>query len=396
VTLNPVEGPDEIVVHAPTECRGCGAGLDDAPVVSESVRQVFDIPAPAVVVVEHRAQRRKCSCGCETSAMFPNEATAPTCYGPNVKAYAIYLLVRQHVPQERCAEALADMFGTDVSVGTLNNWLTEAAEALVTFLVAVTAGLRAAPVIGVDETSVRSKRTKLWVHVCRTRLLTLLFVHEKGRKLEAIQAGPMTGYTGTAIHDRYSSYFTFEDCTHALCNAHITRNLEGISRPKRQQAWTTPMLTLIFDTKTRVDQIRADGGTGLTPSELAKVPKRWGEIVTEGLTINPEQTGDHKYQPHVDARNLALALRDRRDMFLAYTTNPNIDWDNNGAERDFRMIRVQANISGEFRSLHGAQRFATIRSYTSTTVKHGCSPLKNLALLFTEHRAWLPPPTALT
>ena len=82
-------------------------------------------------MTEHQAQRRRCSCGCETTAGFPAAATAPTCYGPNVKAYAIYLLCRQHIPQERCAEALAEMFGVRVSVGTLNNWLTEAAAALV-------------------------------------------------------------------------------------------------------------------------------------------------------------------------------------------------------------------------------------------------------------------------
>lgn len=85
-----------------------------------------------------------CACGCETSAgplSSPPEATGPACYGPNVKAYAIYLLVRHHIPQERCAEALADMYGLHVSVGTLNNWLTEAAEALVTFLAALAAGI---------------------------------------------------------------------------------------------------------------------------------------------------------------------------------------------------------------------------------------------------------------
>ncbi len=134
------------------------------------------------------------------------------------------------------------------------------------------------------------------------------------------------------------------------------------------------MLNLIFETETRVDEIRAKGRTGLTPKELTEVHRRWGEIVDQGLTINPEKVVARKYQPHIDARNLALALRDRRDMFLAYTTNPNIDWDNNGAERDFRLIRIQAKISGEFRSLHGAQRFATTRSYISTTIKHGISP----------------------
>lgn len=56
------------------------------------------------------------------------------------------------------------------------------------------------------------------------------------------------------------------------------------------------------------------------------------------------------------------------------------------------MIKLQAKISGEFRSLEGAQRFATIRSYISTTTKHGLSVLDHLARLYTPNGAWLPPP----
>jgi transposase len=57
------------------------------------------------------------------------------------------------------------------------------------------------------------------------------------------------------------------------------------------------------------------------------------------------------------------------------------------------MVKIQAKISGEFRSLHGAQRFATIRSYISTTHKHSLSILDNIARLYTTTGAWLPPLT---
>ena len=60
------------------------------------------------------------------------------------------------------------------------------------------------------------------------------------------------------------------------------------------------------------------------------------------------------------------------------------------------MVKLQAKISGEFRSLHGAQRFAKIRSYISTTTKHGLSVLANLAHLYTTNGAWLPPLAPVT
>jgi len=88
---------------------------------------------------------------------------------------------------------------------------------------------------------------------------------------------------------------------------------------------------------------------------------------------------------------LVLALIDHRDRFLAFTTNFAIPFDDNQAERDLRMVKLQAKISGEFRSLDGAQRFATIRSYISTTTKHRVSVQTNVARLDTPQGAWLRP-----
>lgn len=96
--LEPCEDPDEVRVHVPGACAGCGAELADAPVIGEERRQVFDLPPIRVRVVEHRAQRRACGrCGTTTSAGFPVEASAPTCYGPGLAAVAVYLLARQHL-----------------------------------------------------------------------------------------------------------------------------------------------------------------------------------------------------------------------------------------------------------------------------------------------------------
>lgn len=391
-TLRAVADADRVIVHAPTRCRGCGNGLDDATVVGVSARQVFDIPAPTVVVTEHRALRKRCACGCETSATFPTQAPAPACYGPNVKAYAIYLLCRQHVPQERCAEALAEMFNVSVSVGTLNNWLTEAGESLTGFTATVGVALGQAPVVHVDETPVRHGKGKAWFHVCSTKMLTLLWA-SKTRGHDAIKIGPLPTYTGTAVHDRYAAYFSY-DCDHALCNAHLIRNLAGVGIVDSQQAWTNAFIELLTDTNTTVNTARAAGHTGLPPSQQATIRHQWDLLVDQALAANPEPTSRHGRNSYErDSHNLAIALSVHRDRFLAFTTNFQIPFDNNQAERDLRMIKLQAKISGEFRSLHGAQRFATIRSYISTTTKHGLNVLTNIADLYTNNGAWLPPPT---
>src|SRR3954447_4895649 len=59
-TLRQVAVPDEVVMHEPGACAGCGAELAaDGPPARIIRRQVFDIPKVTVRVVEHRLVSRR-------------------------------------------------------------------------------------------------------------------------------------------------------------------------------------------------------------------------------------------------------------------------------------------------------------------------------------------------
>ncbi len=390
-TLAQVTNPDEVVVHQPSRCRACARSLADGAVVGVTARQVFDVPDPTVVVVEHRAERRRCGCGCVTTASFPAEATAPAVYGPSIKAHALYLMCAQHLPRERCAQTLTDLFGVTVSTGTLDNWMREAATALVGFLAAVTAQLRAAPVVHADETSVRSDKSALWVHVTCTALLTLLHVGRRNKT--TVEAGPLGDYTGTIVHDRLAMYFNY-GTGHILCNAHILRSLNELLANHRHRDWARGFIELIVDTKKRVDAARTAEKPALSTYQQRKIRRRWDDLCGQAARAAPAAiAGTYLYGTNKDARNLAIALAEHRDLFLAYTRDTSLPFDNNQAERDLRMIKLQAKISGEFRSPTGAARFATIRSYISTNRKQAQPIHAHLKDLFTPTGAWLPAPT---
>ena len=74
---------------------------------------MFDLPEPQpLIVTEHRAYRCRCGrCGGETRALFPEGVTAPVQYGPRLLAVVVYLLHYQLLPEDRLAEAMADLFG---------------------------------------------------------------------------------------------------------------------------------------------------------------------------------------------------------------------------------------------------------------------------------------------
>lgn len=164
-TLAMVAEPDQIVVHAPACCAGCGAGLDDAPVQSVDRRQVFDLPEIRLWVTEHRSERRRCSgCGHLTAAVFPAAVTAPAQYGPRVRALGLYLVCGQHLPYKRAATLLSDWLDAPLSTGTLCSFVEAAAADLDAFLDTVHSQLIGSPLVHFDETGARVAGRTRWLH----------------------------------------------------------------------------------------------------------------------------------------------------------------------------------------------------------------------------------------
>src|SRR3954464_11532505 len=151
-TLRQVGGPEGVVVHEPGGCSACGADLPTADRPAGMIRrQVFDIPRITVRVVEHRLLSRRCACGAVTAAAGPVAGAGPVQYGPHAAAIAVYLCLGQHLPVERTAGLLAELFGTPMAVGTVAAWTTRAAAGLEPFT-AARAALSQAELLHLDET----------------------------------------------------------------------------------------------------------------------------------------------------------------------------------------------------------------------------------------------------
>jgi transposase-like protein len=114
-----VANPNTRLRHEPSSCAGCGADLVGAPEVGMERRQVFDLPPMTVRVIEHQLIARRCRCGATTCGTAPEGVTAPVQYGPRVTAILLYLYVGQFLSKKRTAQAVAELFGTPVSEGTL-------------------------------------------------------------------------------------------------------------------------------------------------------------------------------------------------------------------------------------------------------------------------------------
>jgi transposase len=210
--------PTATVLYAPEVCRCCSKSLADAPVTATATRQVLEIPAPHVEVTDHVAERRRCACGTETAGVLPAEATGPVCWGPRAKAVAAYLMGRQHLPLERCAEAMEVLFDAGIGEGTLAGVLPDAAGRLNGFMTRVAQLLGSSSVVHADETSTRVGVRLDSVHTISTPSLTYL-AHHRQRGITAIEAiGVLDHYNGTIVHDGLATYDKLAGARECLSN----------------------------------------------------------------------------------------------------------------------------------------------------------------------------------
>ena len=392
--LAPRPDPDEVRVHVPDRCEGCGDHLAAAPVVGEQTRQVFDLPPVWLRVVEHQAQRRRCDCGVETTAAFPAEATAPTCYGSGVAALGTYLLARQHLPVARAAELMTDCLGAPVSTGWLAGLPGAAAGHLQRFTAQVRDQLRAAPVAHFDETGARVAGKLWWVHVACTDTLTLYHRAPSRGSKSADLGGVLPQFTGIAVHDGLTSYRHY-DVPHQLCNAHHLRELTALAETlgKDGITWPAAMAALLTEIHTTVKTAKQHGRTGLTTRQLAGFRRRYRTLIAQGWAAHPPPppTGKQGRPKLGVAGSLVRRLDLYQDDVLRFASDFTVPFDNNQAERDIRMIRLQQKISTSWRTEHGIDAFLAVRSYLSTARKHGRNTLAVLHELFTG-TPWLPGP----
>lgn len=398
-TLRQVTHPDEVLTHRP-RCCPCGRSLRHAEVVSTERRQVFDLPEIRPHVVEHRFIRCACRCGRVVDPTVadgaPADVRAPVSYGPGVRALAVYLLAGQHLPLARTAQLLSDVLALPVSEGTLAAWYAGAADGLEGFTEAVKKLLADARVLGADETGARVDGKLAWVHVARTDTLTLydVFTGPGGRgalAMRAVGVLPALGRDTVLVSDFWSPYWEF-DVTHAVCAAHLGRELVAAADVPGQREWASGLDTLLTEMIAAVNNAQQVGLDGLDEATRADLRRRYGELLTAGWAANPDyQPGGArkrrgKRPKHV---NLLDRLDTHREEVLRFLDNLAVPPTNNGSEQDIRMVKVRLKVCGGLRTMDGAKAFCRLRSYLSTARKQGQSALAVLRLLC-EGTPWLP------
>jgi transposase len=380
-TLNMVNDPDEVIEHPLSCCEECGCFLENVEVEAYEIRQIFDIPPVNLIVMEHRSQIKTCpQCGKLNKAVFPESVKYPVQYGPNILSSAVYLKNYQFIPYDRVCEFFNDIMGIKICSATVIKAEKECFENLGEFEYIIRDKLKASPVVHCDETGMRVEGIRHWLHVVSNNKYTCYLVHSK-RGSEAMDfMGILPQYEGIAVHDGFKSYNKYE-CDHALCNAHLQRELTGIEENYKQQ-WVKEMNELLTEMKKYTDDCK-EQIQEYDLEQIKTLEKRFDDIVGRGIeenptSLNPEKKGKRGVSPKTKARNLLDRFIEYKEKILRFLTDLRVPFENNQAERDLRMMKLQQKISGTFRTTRGAEAFCRIRAYISTIRKNDLHVLEGI------------------
>lgn len=387
--LKIAENPEHISVHQVSTCACCGEDLSSSELKKLVRRQVYDIPPLKLEVTEHQAEVKKCSCGQETTAAFPQGVKHYVQYGSRIKGFLTYLQNYQLLPYERSAELIADVFQHRLSTGTLANTQKYAFEQLESFEEQLKALLTLATVAGFDETGFRVLAKCWWLHSCSTEEHAYYEVHQKRGNEAMDDIGILPDFEGIAIHDFWKSYLTYE-CTHGLCNAHLLRELKFI-KERFKQSWAEDLSTLLCQMKKERDNAVWEGKSAVSEQTLKKYQTQYDQIIQQGFDANPFTPPKKKKRGRVAKTkplNLLERMKDFKEDIIRFLSDFDVPFDNNFSERDIRMMKLKQKISGCFRSKKGAQYFARIRSYIMTARKQGVNVFDALVDLFEQNNTY--------
>jgi hypothetical protein len=275
--------------------------------------------------------------------------------GPRLRALAVYLVVFQHVPVERCRGLISDVAGADVSAGFIHSCLRKAADLAAEVVRLIRALITAAAVAGFDETTLRSGPAgeKKYVHGAFTEEYSAFYPGT--RSLDTMrEAGILPEFAGVVVSDRYQNYF-HQSWAHIAgnqaCLAHILRDYQDCAKTYPEAVWPVQAQRALRGLIHAWHAAR-DQQLSFIPAEIAGPrEKEFRHAVLAGLASVPRVPGPKNSTKQKPGRELLEFCNGRQGDVLRFTTDTSIWPTNNISEVRHEVARDEWVLRKEGRQL---------------------------------------------
>ena len=281
--LSVISDPDEIVKHMPSACEGCPhyKMCKGTACVAEK-RHVIDAVVTVNVVEHQLLEIPICMLHGDTrKGSFPNDVKATVQYGENLQALSVALNTVGAVSVKRTHEILSGVFNIPLATGIISNMVKRCADAVSETVNRIKQKVADSSLGHFDETGTRVDKKLWWVHDASNCEFTYLDISPKRGYLGMEQCGVLPVFHGIAMHDCWASYWSYEDCQHAVCCAHLLRELTGIAENHPEQKWASAFIGLLIKMKKVKDKAVEAGKETLSYYHYHKFDKRYDELIKQ-------------------------------------------------------------------------------------------------------------------
>lgn len=358
-TLRMTDRPDDIENHQPPVCcEHCGADISDIKSEFAGRRQVIDLPPIKPVVTEHHTYKRVCSCGHENHANYPEGIDSPVSYGPRIESLIGYFHARQYIPFKRMQEVFHDIFSLSISEGGLHHLLKRLHNKCLPVYQMICDKVFNSNVIGSDETGAKVNGKKYWFWTWQSLRATFIKASDN-RGTATIEDNQNPGMDAVLVHDCWRAQFNTDVTGHQLCTAHLLRELNYLDeRYKGKSDWPGKFRKLLKKALILKDQ--------LTPLDY-DIPNKARDRLSKKL----QKLLIHEVNPsHKEVVSFRKRMVKYQNYIFTFLYHPEVPPDNNGSERAIRNVKVKQKVSGQFKSVGGADIFAVLRSVIDTALKN--------------------------
>ena len=376
VHLSVISDPDHIENHMHSDCTGCPHRAEClSKACIKETRHEVDAVVTVDVTAHNAIEVRECPLhdGVKTGS-FPENIKATVQYGKNLQAMVVAFNTVGAVSINRTHEILSSVFNIPLATGTIKNMVTRCAESLKDTYERIRRKMIMLGLIHCDETGSRVDGKTCWFHVASDQDYTYLTINQKRGQIGMDAADVLPHARGIIVHDCWGSYWKYQDVTHAICCAHLLRELNGVIENHPEQTWAVRFKKLLLDMKKVRDKALLSDKDEVSYYHRHKFDMEYDAIIKTAYEENPlpktpaKKRGRKKKSKVL---NLICRLDNYKESVCLFIKNLCVPFDNNQAERDLRMVKVKTKVSGCFRSEEGAQEYLTIMSYIGSARKHG-------------------------
>jgi transposase len=385
--LLPLERVDELVEYWPGCCHACAHVFGEHERVDAAApqrHQLAELPPIAVTVSEHRLHRLRCpACAAETRAELPAELPRGA-FGPRLQAAAVTLAVRNRVSRRDTVELLGELFGVELSTGSVDAIVQRTGEALAEPQARLHEQIRSAPTVNIDETGWRlrgGKRT-LWGALTPTAALFRIAPDRHEREAKALLGA---GFAGIACSDRWWAYDYLDPEQRQLCWAHLVRDFTAHSEGLRaQKQFGEAGLALARGVFEAWDEYRQEGDRGRLIERIRPLKHELRTLLEQAARKSTKT----KYH-----RLFANNLLKRWPALWTFTDIDGVEPTNNHAERGLRGAVIYRKLSLGSQSEQGERTIERLLSASISCRLQGRSLFAYLADALTANIRGDPIPT---